>query len=367
MVTPCYHPVKGGTEQVVRNLSITLNKRGIHTDIMTFNINRKWHSTCKGKIEKIDGLSVYKIPALNWFPLTHSNRITMGINLIPGRFINRLKNYDIIHFHEDLTFPFFSYFVNKPKIFHLHGLDVDFYKRYFLSRFILNHIADRYICLTKIMEKNLTELGVPKDKIRRLPNGVDVNIFHPSGEKKDNLALFVGRISPEKGLHVLLKSLHYLEKSIHLVIIGPPGWNHTYYEGILRLMEKENKKGKHKITYLGSQDQANIIEWYRKASILVLPSFGEALSVVCIEALSCETPVVATNVGGVPEVVRDGENGILVPPNDVVKLAEAIQFLLNNEEVRSKFGRRGRKWVMKQFSLEAVVEKLQRFYKEILS
>jgi len=366
MVTPCYYPVKGGTETVVRNLAIKLNEMGTHTDVMTFNMDRKWNPKWKGKIETTDGFKVFKIPGFNWFPIAHSDRITMGINLIPGRFANRLKEYDIIHFHEDLSFPLFSYFSKKPKIFHLHGLNVDFSKRYFLNRFILKRVADLYICLSKLMEKDLAQLGIPEKKIRCLPNGVDVKIFRPLREKKDNLILFVGRISFIKGLHVLLKSLRYLEKSIHLVIIGPLGWNVKYFDETLKLIDDENKKGIHKITYLGAQDQTDIIKWYQRASIFVLPSFTEGLGVVNLEALSCETPVVATNVGGIPEVIRDGETGILVPPNNTVKLAEAIQYLLDNEDVRKKFGKEGRRFILENFSHEAIVERLYQIYEELI-
>jgi glycosyltransferase involved in cell wall biosynthesis len=367
MVTPSYHPIKGGAEAIVRNLSIKLNEIGAQTDVMTFNMNRKWNPSWQAKIEKIDGITVFKIPALNWFPIEHSDRITLGINLIPGRFRNYLKNYDIIHFHGgDLTFPLFSYTVKKPKIFHLHGFSINFYKRYFLSRFILKHVADLYISISKLMLRQLIELGLPKNKVRYLPNGVDVKIFRPSREKEDNLVLFVGRITFTKGLHILLESLRYLEKPIHLVIIGPPDWDAEYFQEMLRRMQNVNKKGMHKVTYLGAQDQTNITEWYQRAAVFVLPSFDEAFPVVNLEALSCETPVVATNVGGVSEVVRDGENGILVPPNDATRLAEAIQHLLDNKDIRINFGRDGRKWVVKHFSSEVIVRRLYGIYKEML-
>ena len=125
------------------------------------------------------GINVYKIPALNWYPIAHSNRITLGINLILGRFRNQLKKYDIIHFHgEDSTFPLFSYMIKKPKIFHSHGFSVDFYKRYFLSRLILKHIADAYISISQHMTKEMVELGIPQNKIKHLPNAVDTKIFH---------------------------------------------------------------------------------------------------------------------------------------------------------------------------------------------
>ncbi len=368
MVTPSYYPIKGGAEAVIRNLSIKLNEIGVQTDIMTFNMNRKWNPSWQAKIEKIDGANVFKIPALNWFPMEHSERITLGINLIPGRFRNCLKNYDIIHFHGgDLTFPLFSYGVKKPKIFHLHGLSIDFYKRYFLSRLIFKHIADVYISISQIMLKELAELGLSKNKIAYIPNGVDIELFHPIKKKKDNLVLFVGRINFAKGLHVLLKSLAYLEKPIHLVIIGPPDWNVEYFRKMLKRIDNENKKGLHKITYLGAQNHKNTVKWYQRAAIFVLPSFREAFPVVNLEALSCETPVVATNVGGISDVVRDGKNGILVPPNNAVRLAKAIRYLLDNEDIRIRFGRQGRKWIVKHFSLEVVVERLCRIYEKLIT
>ncbi|MFX1536584.1 MAG: glycosyltransferase family 4 protein [Promethearchaeota archaeon] len=368
MVTPTYYPIKGGAETVIQNLSIELNKMGVETDILTFNMNRTWNPSWQAKIEKTDGINIFKIPALNWFPRAHSDRITLGINLIPGRFRNRLKKYDIIHFHGgDLTFPLFSYTIKKPKLFHSHGLSLDFYKRYFLSRLILKNIADLYISISRKMQTKLMDIGIPKNKIRLLHNGIDTKTFHPSKEKKDNLVLFVGRITYAKGLHVLLESLRYLKNQIHLVIIGPSAWDVEYFRKILVQIENENKKGIHKITYLGAQEQTNIIKWYQHASVFVLPSFTEAFAVVNLEALACRTPVIATNVGGVPEVIQHGKNGILIPPNNVIKLAEAIHYLLDNEDIRARFGREGRKFVVENFSYSLIGKKLCRIYEEMLT
>jgi len=367
MVTPCYYPVKGGTETVVRNLSIGLNKMGVHVDVMTFNMDRKWNPKWKGKTEKIDGITVFKIPALNWLP--NSPRINLGVNLIPGRFTNLLKRYDVIHFHEvrDFSFPLFSFFTRKPKLLHVHGIITDYFRRYHLSRIILKHVTDFYISISKQMEKDLLELGIAKDKIIYLPNGVNTKLFSPIGKKEDNLLLFVGRITFNKGLHILLESLHHLEEPVHLVIIGPGDWNLKYYQHMLKLMEMENRKGMHQITYLGALDRADIVKWYQKASIFILPSFAEGFPVVILEALSCETPVIATPIGGIPEVIRNHENGILVPPNNSVSLAKAIQFLLENKQIRTRFGREGRKCVIKNHSLEAVAKKLRRIYKQLIN
>jgi glycosyltransferase involved in cell wall biosynthesis len=368
MITPCYYPVKGGTETVVRNLSIALNKNNIQTDVMTFNMDHRWNPKWQGKIEKTDEITVFKIPALNWLPIAHSPRITMGINLIPSRFTQILKQYDIIHFHEaEFSFPLFSHFVKKPKILHLHGISFDYLKRYHLSRFILKTAADLYLSITKQMKNELIMLGIPKNKITYLPNGVNTDLFSPQKRKEDDLLLFVGRIAPNKGLHVLLKSLSYLKKSIRLVIIGPADWNLEYYQNMLNLIESENRKKKHEIRYLGTLEQADIIKWHQKASIFILPSFEEGLPVTTLEALSCGTPVIATPVGGIPEVVKNRENGLLVPQNDPFKLAETIQFLLENEDMRIRFGHEGRELVVKDFSLKVVVSKLSRIYEQMLN
>lgn len=368
MVTPSYYPVKGGAETVVRNLSIGLHNIGVHVDIMTFNMNQKWNPSWQAKIERTDGINIFKIPALNWFPMDHSDRITLGINLIPGRFRPRLKKYDIIHFHGgDLTFPLFSYTVNKPKIFHSHGFSLDFYKRYFLNRLIFKSIADLYISISRKMQRELIDIGIPENRIRLLSNGIDIKTFHPCGEKSDNLVLFVGRINHGKGLHIVLESLRYLKKKIHLVVIGPSDWDVEYFREVLVRMENENKKGVHSITYLGEQEQTNIIKWYQKASVFVLPSLIEALGVVNLEALACETPVIATNVGGIPEVIQHGRTGLLVPPNNAIKLAEEIQYLLENKEVRVRFGREGRKFAVENFSRSVIVKKLRRIYEGMLT
>jgi glycosyltransferase involved in cell wall biosynthesis len=282
---------------MVRNLAIKLNKTGIHTDVLTFNMTQKWKPKWNGKTEKIDGITVFKIPALNWQPLTHSFRTNLGINLIPGRFTHILKQYDIIHYNEfDLSFPLFSYFLKKPKIFHLHGLDANLLKRYHLSRIIFNNVAHFYIAISKAISNDLLELGIPESKVTYLPNGIDTELFHPKGEKEENLILFVGRISFGKGLHVLLKSLHYLQTSIRLAVIGP-FWDSKYSQDMKKLAEIETLRGKHKIEFLGALDQEDIIEWYQKASVFILPSFTEGLPVVVLEALSCETPVIVTPVG----------------------------------------------------------------------
>jgi glycosyltransferase involved in cell wall biosynthesis len=294
------------------------------------------------------------------------------LSVIPGRFLDHLKNYDIIHFHNetDLTLPLFSYFVKKPKILHCHCLDVSysFYRSNFLSRGIFKNVAELYIAVSQPISQLLVNLGIPRKKIRVISNGIDIKRFQPQKETKlENLLLFVGRLQPKKGLHVLLKSLDYIKKPVKLIIIGPPlTYCPEYYKEILILVERTNNKTLHKVSYIGVQKTEDMIKWYQKASISICPSLSEPFGIVNLEALSCGTPVVASNVGGIPEVVQNDKNGILVEPNNPIKLANAIEFLLDNEKLRRRFGKEGRRWVVKNFSSQIVAKKLCKVYDGLL-
>ncbi len=366
MVTPGFHPIRGGTESIVRSLSMELNKIGAKTHVMTFNMDKKWKPKWKGKVEKIDGIRVFKIAALKLLP--SSPRVNMNIHLIPAKFRDTMRRYDIIHFHEaELSFPTFSFFIKKPKLLHLHGISASYVKRYHLYRVLFKHVTNYYIAITREMKNNLIELGISKSRIIYLPNAVDTKLFHPKrSEKEENLLLYLGRIVPVKGLHILLRSLSFIKKPVHLAIIGPADQSTSYYKQIINLIRKENRRGTHKIEYLGIVPTEEAIKFYQKATIFILPSFWEAFPVTLLEALACETPVISTPVGGIPEFVKNHKHGILVPPNNSQKLAWAIQHLLDNNNLRAKMGREGREWVTRNFSIDAIAKKLYVIYQRIL-
>ena len=368
MVTPSFYPIKGGTETMVKELSTRLNKLGIFTDVLTFNMDEKWKPVLKEKTERVDDLHVFKIPALDWLRITHSPRINLGVNVLPGRFLHLLKKYDIIHFHEaEFSFPLFAFPIKKPKLLHVHALDFGFFRRYYLSRVMLKHSANFYLSITQRMKRELIGLGISEDRVIYFPNSVDTEIFCPGAEKKDRTLLYVGRLTPNKCLHVLLKSLDYIAAPLHLVIIGSPSWDIDYHRLLMRAIDCINQSGKHKITFLGRVNQTQLIKCYQEASIFVLPSVFEPFGIVLLEALSCATPVVATYAGGIPEIIRNGENGLLVPVNNPGDLARAIQRLLDNDDERVSMGQTGRRYVEAIFSLENSIKKLSRIYQKILA
>lgn len=366
MVTPGFYPVTGGTETIVRNLSKELNTKGIHTDVLTFNMTNKWKPKWRGETTRIDGMNVFRIPGLNWQPFEHSMRNTMGVNLIPGCFAKLMGQYDLIHFHElDFSFPLFSLSVKKPKVLQPHGMDSNFLRRYYLGRKILTNVANHYIAISMQAKKDLLEIGIPNKKLTYLPNGVDTELFRPKTQRQENLILFVGRIQPLKGLHVLIESLRYLRTPVHLVVIGS-FWDNKYSNDMKTLADKEEKRGKHKIEFLGALDPEEVSYWYQKASIFILSSFSEGLPVVVIEALSCATPVVVTSVGGIPDIVKNNENGLYFRTGDSVDLAKKIQYLLDNRSERVRLGQEGRRQIIANFSLTSVVTQLSALYQRLL-
>lgn len=364
MITPYYYPIIGGTESLVETITMKLNDHGIHTDIMTFNYDIDLKSRWNQKIETVNNIQIIRVPVIK------VPRPTCFINHLPGRFRAKLKQYDIIHFHNDtdLTFPLFAYGLNRKRLFHCHCLDTTFYnyKRNPLAKNILIRSADIFIALSGFLAKMLVTLGVPPAKIRVLPNGVNVNKFKGNGKKIPNLLLFVGRLDPKKGIPTLLASLKYLKKNVTLVIIGSPSTYQKYSSKIIESIWDVKNKTMHKILYFAKVKQEELIQWYQKASIVILPSVQESFPMVCLEALACETPVVASSVGAIPEIIRNHENGILTPPNNPMKLAEAIQYLLDNDQVRSKFGKKGREHIVKNFSSDVIAERLIEIYKSML-
>ena len=116
-----------------------------------------------------------------------------------------------------------------------------------------------------------------------------------------------------------------------------------------------------KITFIGNVPLVE--EALIGADLFLLPSETESFGLAALEALSCEVPVIATDVGGLPEVVRDGENGYLFPVGDVDSMARAAIKLLNNEDLRRRLGTAGRRWAIEQFEESAIVERYRRIYR----
>ena len=250
--------------------------------------------------------------------------------------------------------------------------------KYNLLRRSLRPLVHRYIPLSLDLENWLQQrIGVTPEKITRIYNGVDTRLFHPAPTREPlpdaNFAPAgtmvigtVGRMQTVKDQLTLVRAFLHLLKTVpgageklRLVLIG---------DGPLRaqaaaMLAAENAGA---LAWLaGSRD--DVPRLLRGLDVFVLPSLAEGISNTILEAMACGLPVVATRVGGNPELVIEGETGLLVSAADPVTLADAVGNYLHDPALARRHGRAGRERVERQFSLHAMVQRYLAVYDEVLA
>ena len=216
-----------------------------------------------------------------------------------------------------------------------------------------------------------------------LPNGVDLPAFDMSDEPDENLILFVGRSSPEKGLHVLIQAFEGLSRGrpeARLRVVGPTQAaprdfivdvsedpevralgrfyesSRSYHEQLIAMVPDHLRS---RIEFVGPRSAGQVVHEYGRAAVVVLPAVGpESFGMPVIEAGAASRPVVVSDIGGLPEVVVDETTGLVVPRNDPDALAQALERLLDDPELRERMGRQGRKQVAEHFTWDVVAEQL---------
>ena len=186
--------------------------------------------------------------------------------------------------------------------------------------------------------RDLALKNIPKTEIQMVPNGVATDIFTPIEKNNETVKIFfIGRLTKQKGGDLLLQALSCISsQNWELEIIGDGPENET----LNRLAE--NLGIKSKIKFTGWVNREDIIAKYQNADILVLPSSDEGMSNVILEGIACGLPVIATDISGTNELVKTGENGILIPVNNIDALKEALDNLLNNQDLRTEMGKKSR-------------------------
>jgi glycosyltransferase involved in cell wall biosynthesis len=209
---------------------------------------------------------------------------------------------------------------------------------------------------------------VPPSRCRLIRGvGVDVNEFKPSADPATGglpIVLMASRLLWSKGAGELIQATRLLKARglrFRTVLVGEPDESNpdSLAESTLREWEKEGIA-----EWWGRRDDMPAV--LREASVVVLPSYREGLPQVLAEAAAAGKPVVATDVPGCREVVRHGENGLLVPPRDPQATADAMARLLGDAALREEMGRRGREIAVREFSDEVVVRQTLEVYEELL-
>lgn len=282
------------------------------------------------------------------------------------RLARRLRSWraDVLHTHlstASLLGSLAARLAGVPAIATVHGLNS---KTCF-------QCADRLIAVSQAVKQHLTAQGVSPDRIRVIYNGIDLpaDVHTPQPDLRQRVApasavVFgtVGRLGPEKGHRYLLEAAAQLSRRaglppVHVLIVGQ-----GREEAPLRALAQRLGIGD-RVTFAGFQRE--VWPYLAIMEVFVLPSLKEGLSLSALEAMALGKPVVASRVGGTPEVVEDGETGMLVPPSDASALAEALASLVRSPEAMERMGRAGRQRVAERFGAERMASEIEEVYREV--
>ncbi|QDU62439.1 N,N'-diacetylbacillosaminyl-diphospho-undecaprenol alpha-1,3-N-acetylgalactosaminyltransferase [Planctomycetes bacterium Pan216] len=228
-----------------------------------------------------------------------------------------------------------------------------------LQRFFRRN--DRLLAISEHAAEELRRIGVPRSKIAFLSSSVDVEAFAPptrSDPERDRSVLFVGRLADQKNPTCLLEAWRRLGQhhGARLLLAGAGP-----LEGTLRDIVRDQKL--ESVAFLGQV--ADMPSLYRRASLFVLPSLSEGCSNALLEAMACGLCPVVTDIGGNRDVVRDGDTGRLVRPNDAEHLASVLGELVGNPEERRRLGTAARDWVSAHRDIKIVANEYAELFREL--
>jgi D-inositol-3-phosphate glycosyltransferase len=247
--------------------------------------------------------------------------------------------------------------------------------------------ADRIIAATEAERAQLEKLyGLNQHKVAIIPPGVDTHHFYPIPpdeakeaigiSPKDNMALFVGRIEPLKGVDSLIRAMAILKENCmsfscpdYLAIIGGDLEEDSkkITDEMHRLQSLCQELGlKDIVLFLGKRGQQTLPYYYSAAEVVVMPSLYESFGMVALEAMACGTPVIASRVGGLAFLVKDGETGFFVPAQDPDALAEKLRLLFVDHDLRASFGAAAADYA-KGFSWELITNQILEVYHDLIA
>ncbi|MBM4309256.1 MAG: glycosyltransferase family 4 protein [Deltaproteobacteria bacterium] len=384
MVISQFHPIIGGTERQAKLLAQTLRGKGVKVSILT----GCWRFGT-AHYEEIDGIPIFRnFACWGMFGIkgvrTLSGLIymfTLGLYLFMHR-----REYDIIHVHQALYPAFVSVFVGKqilgkPVLVKTASSgetsDINGLKRFPLGSFQLKYLLkemELLVAVSKVSAKEFEQLRFPKERIVNIPNGVEVPKEDRTSYDQVIHAITTARLSREKGVDILLKAWKNVfkeEKTLKLAIIGSGP------------LEEEMKKMTQSLNIGESVEfvgfVSNVDTYLKNADMFILASRTEGMSNALLEAMSYGFPCIATNVGGNGELLggEDKEiplgeyviarNGLLVNPDDVKGLSEAILYLVRHKEERAELGRRSRTFIKENYSIDSIAGRYISLYQFMLN
>ena len=376
----------GGMNVYIRHVARELSDRGIYVDIFS-----RCHNPNDPQIEDVaDRARVIHVSAGDFsddkttLPY-HLPEFVCGLLEYTGR---HSLSYDIIHSHYWLSGrvgAILSRRWNVPHVATFHTL-AEIKKRArvgerepeerSLGEAKVIRSADSIVAFSRHERDAMIRFyGASGRKIAVIPCGVDVDLFRPLdkemsrrrlGLQDERVVLYVGRLEPLKGVDILLKAVAQLERgeSVKTLIVGG---DLEEDQEMTRLKSLSHRLGiSDRVSFLGSLKQQELPFYYSAADICVVPSYYESFGLVALESMACGTPVIASRVGGLPTIVKDGLNGYLIPWRRPEPFADGMDVLFDNSTIRNAMSEASLRTAM-SMRWPAVVDSLVDSYHALLA
>jgi D-inositol-3-phosphate glycosyltransferase len=389
----------GGMNVYVRDLTRQLGQMGIHVDVFT----RSQDDHVPHVLHELGyGNRVVHIPAGPEHPVSKqelANYIPEFVEGIKAFACEKRIKYDIIHSHywmSGLAAASLSDTWGGTPIVHMfHTLgemknriartEAEREGEYRINgeKQVLRR-ADRVVVATVAELTQLRFLYKANGNMVVIPPGVDVSHFYPipADEAKmyvglkpeDRMVLFVGRIEPLKGVDTLIQAMSCLQlketkRPVHLAIIGgdPAASPEEMTAEMARLQKLcDDLAVDQTVVFLGKRDQDKLPYYYSAAQVLVMPSHYESFGMVALEAMACGTPVIASEVGGLAYLVRDGETGFTIPDQEPDELCDKITWLLNDRELHDTMSARAVEYAQ-DYAWEKIAKQIVEVYEGLVA
>ena len=340
----------GGTEKMIAEIASSLSKERFESTVVTLKAAGPLEDICAKK-------------NIRYISLNMKSKLDFMVVFRLFKVINNNKIH-ILHtylFHANILGRIVGRLAKVPIIFSGQR-NIDLWRKKYHN--LIDRLTAKFCC--KIISNSLAgkdflikEVGIPEDKLLVVPNGIDVkdSIQVVQREDKSVSIVVVASLTLKKGHLYLFKAfqkLLYVNKDIYLTVIG---------DGPLRKELEElshSLKIYRNVKFSGFQD--NIEKYFEQADIFVLPSLWEGMPVALMEAMACGLPCIASNVGGVGELIDNNVNGILIEPKDIDALYSSMLRLISDSAERNNLGINARQKILDYYSKKAMISKLEEIY-----
>lgn len=361
----------GGAGNATRCTAAELARHGHTVHVLTARL------PAQAAVETVDSVTICRVLSLR--RSLHDCGLLGAVSYLVSAFfalmrMSRTYDYDVYHFYfglpTALLAPYVRFVLGKPYIIALRGSDVPNYDN---TRWLMRPLHALLRPISRFLWKHASSVTVLSEDLKRLAsqtapaveslvirNGIDSDKFPEKLATQSAKALrliCVCRLVPRKGLEYLIAAMEELKNDgVTLEIVG----SGQERGRVAELVRRRGVRDHILLSGYVSSEQLHVN--YHQADVFVLPSLSESFGQVLLEAMSCGLPIVASSVGGIPETIRHGRNGLLVPPRNPAAIVASVRWMAANPKLRLRMGRFNAEQVRERYGWHAVAAQYESLY-----